>query len=236
VGVADAPLGRTGSPAARPISELAMEAPGGFTLIPGSVGIARMTELSPPERDRLLASLAELDDAADLIIVDTGAGLGREVVSFSRAADLALVVVTPEPTSVADAYALIKCILKRDKARDLRPRLPGGETLPRVGLIVNQATSLREATEVHARMAAVCERFLGYALPLLGWIVQDARIAACVRRRRPLLVVEPQAPAVQHVRALARGIAQELRIEAPAAGAARTGGLSGLLSRVLRGG
>jgi flagellar biosynthesis protein FlhG len=236
VGVAEAPLGRSGSPAARPIAELAMEAPGGFTLIPGSVGIARMTELSPLERDRLLASLAELDELSDLIIVDTGAGLGREVVSFSRAADLALVVVTPEPTSVADAYALIKCILKRDKARDLRPRVPGGETLPRVGLIVNQATCQREASEVHARMAAVCHRFLGYALPLLGWIVQDARIPASVRRRRPLLVLEPQAAAAQHVRALARGIAQELRIATAEGGATRAGGLSGLLSRVLRGG
>jgi len=180
-----------------------------------------------------------------LIIVDTGAGLGREVLSFSRAADLALVVVTPEPTSIADAYALIKCILRREeRARDLRPKLPGGESLPRVGLVVNQASSEGEAVAVHARMSAVCLRFLAYTLPLHGWIVQDARIAASVRRRSPLLVADPGAPAAASIRTLAGALSTELRLPSvglpnrpgPPAPEKRQGGLSGLLSRVLRGG
>src|SRR6185295_17186389 len=80
VGVTDQPV--SGAIQTRPVSELAIDAPGGFKLIPGSVGISRMTELSPDERDRLLAALAELDQTSDLIIVDTGAGLGREVIGF----------------------------------------------------------------------------------------------------------------------------------------------------------
>jgi flagellar biosynthesis protein FlhG len=232
------------------IVDLAVDAPGGFRLIPGSVGISRMTELSAPERERLLAGLAELDASTDLIIVDTGAGLGREVLSFSRAADLAIVVATPEPTSIADAYALIKCILKRDdKARPLRPLSTGGESLPRVALVVNQASGAPEAQAVHARMASVCLRFLAYPLPLLGWIPQDARVPLAIRKRSPLLVADPGAPAAHAVRILAQSIARELRIDVqPAASGVRVqravpgpaptrpGGLSGFLSRVLRGG
>jgi flagellar biosynthesis protein FlhG len=233
------------------IADLAVDAPGGFRLIPGSVGISRMTELSPPERERLLAALAELDASTDLIIVDTGAGLGREVLSFSRAADLAIVIATPEPTSVADAYALIKCILKRDdRARPLRPQPPGGESLPRVVLVVNQASGEPEARAVHARMASVCIRFLAYPLPLLGWIPQDARVPSAIRRRSPLLVADPAAPAAHAIGTLAQSIATELRLkiqpsqtQIPDVRDSRTGseprragGLSGLLSRVLRGG
>ncbi|MEX2219875.1 MAG: P-loop NTPase [Phycisphaerales bacterium] len=242
VGVADAPAASAPSapPARRSITEIAMDAPGGFRLIPGSVGVSRMAELSGDERDRLMASLAELDQSTDVIVVDTGAGLGREVIGFSRAADLAIVIATPEPTSIADAYALIKCILHGDrgKARPLRPPSPDGG-LPRVVLVVNQASDQREAAAVHARMAAVCQRFLGYTLPLLGWIMHDARVPASVRSRRPLLLSAPGSPAAGAVRALAGAVARELRLESGAPAPARgggSGGLSGLLSRVLRGG
>jgi flagellar biosynthesis protein FlhG len=212
-----------------------------------------MTELSSSERDRLMAALAELDASTDLIVVDTGAGLGREVLSFSRAADLSIVVATPEPTSIADAYALIKCILKREeKARPLRPHSSGGESLPRVALVVNQTSGQPEAQSVHARMAAVCHRFLGYSLPLLGWIPQDARVPIAIRKRSPLLVADASAPAALAIRSLASSIARELRLpprpmpgtaletirKGPAADtpARSGGGLSGFLSRVLRGG
>lgn len=248
VGVSDAPApvgqpsrltaGGTPAPHKASLSELALDAPGGFRLIPGSVGIARMTELSSQERDRLISGLSELDQTSDLIIVDTGAGLGREVISFSRAADLSIIIATPEPTSIADAYALIKCILTTGapKARSLRPSQPGGEIVPRIALVVNQVAGKREAEGVHARMAAVCHRFLAYPLPLLGWVVQDARVALSVRKRRPLLVESPGSPAAADLRALAERVAQELRIGANSVSGVRSGGLSGLLSRVLRGG
>jgi flagellar biosynthesis protein FlhG len=241
----------TSSAPQRAITDLSVEAPGGFRLIPGSVGISRMTQLSGPERDRLMASLAELDASTDLVVVDTGAGLGREVLSFARAADLAIVIATPEPTSIADAYALIKCILKRDdKARPLRPQSSGGESLPRVALVVNQASGQPEAQAVHARMASVCMRFLAYQLPLLGWIPQDARVSVAIRKRSPLLVADPGAPAAEAIGILSRTIAAELRLSTSKPQAAEgsgplpgssvrppqpRGGLSGLLSRVLRG-
>src|SRR4030095_6298620 len=90
--------------------------PGGFKLIPGAVGIARMADLSPREQARLVSGLSDLDREADLVLIDTGAGLGREIISFMNCADMAVIVTTPEPTAIADAYALIKCVARRMNA------------------------------------------------------------------------------------------------------------------------
>ncbi len=208
------------------LREIAVDAPGGFRLIPGSAGVARMAELSPLERSRLLGALDQLEDDTELLIVDTGAGLGREVLSFMGSSDLSLVIATPEPTSIADAYALIKCALL------------GSARPPRVALVVNQVSSKKEADAVHARMAAVCSRFLRYRLPCLGWVAQDPQVGAAVRRRSPLILSEPRCQASRDLRRLACVLVDnlELRHARDNRPASRLSGLSGLWSRLtLRG-
>lgn len=208
------------------LREIAVDAPGGFRLIPGSVGVARMAELAGHERARLMSALDQVEDGTELLIVDTGAGLGREVLAFMQSADLALVIATPEPTSIADAYALIKC------------SLVGTPRPSRVALVVNQVSSKKEAESVHARMAAVCARFLHYRLPCLGWIAQDSQVVAAVRRRTPLILDEPRCPASRDLRRLACVLVEnlELRHASDPRAAGRLSGLSGLWSRLtLRG-
>jgi flagellar biosynthesis protein FlhG len=196
----------------RLLREIAVEAPGGFRLIPGAVGVARMADLAPREQARLLAGLDELERDADVLIVDTGAGLGPEIISFIHAADLAVIIATPEPTSIADAYALIKCsVLAPRQARRAHGLRPDPATnAPRLGLVVNQAAEPQEAAGVHARIAGVCQRFLGYPLPLVGWVTQDARVGGAVRKRRPVLLESEKCQASRDLRELAGAIARIL--------------------------
>lgn len=157
------------------VDEIAVDAPGGFRLVPGAVGVARMTELAHEQRRHLMSALVELERASDLIIIDTSAGMGTDVTTFLSSGDLGLIVATPEPTSITDAYALIKCMAQRG----------GGG---RLELVVNQAERRKDAMRVYHRIAGVAQRFLGEAIPLAGWIPRDARVGEAVRKRRPLLL------------------------------------------------
>lgn len=207
------------------LRDIAVDAPGGFRLIPGSVGVARMAELATHERARLLSALDQVEEGTELLIVDTGAGLGREVLSFMQAADLSVVIATPEPTSIADAYALIKCSLLSTP----RPA--------RVALVLNQVSSKKEAESVHSRIAAVCARFLNYRVPCLGWIAQDSQVGAAVRRRIPLILEDPRCQASRDLRRLACVLVDNLELRHAPDARPRLSGLSGLWSRLtLRGG
>jgi flagellar biosynthesis protein FlhG len=217
------------------IGELSVDAPGGFKLVPGAAGVSRMADLSPHEQARLLAGIAELERSADLLLIDTAAGLGRDVLSMIRIADLALVVATPEPTSIADAYALVKCAVMAGNDRGAHGLRASGEESPGLVLVINQAVDAKEAVAVHARIAGVSRKFLGYELPLLGWVPRDDKVSDAVRKRRPLLLEHPRSQAARGVQDLAlaalaaiepKGQARPRRLE----------GLSDLWSRlILRG-
>src|SRR5207248_4421495 len=119
--------------------------PGGFHLIGGASGLARMADLTDFDRQRLVDALGQLEQKTDIILIDTGAGISPNVLSFTRAADHVLVVTTPEPTAITDAYAVIK-VLSRD----------GVER--RISLLVNQVRSATEAFVVHERIAKVARQ------------------------------------------------------------------------------
>jgi flagellar biosynthesis protein FlhG len=206
VGVADS--GVVGSRSA--LADLAVDAPGGFRLVPGSAGVARMAELSEHERARLLAGVAELERDADLLLIDTAAGLGHSVLELMQVADLCIIVVTPEPTSIADAYAVIKCAAAQ-------PAGPAGRSA-RLGLVVNQARDHAEALAVRTRISGVASRFLGFQVPLLGHVALDHRLTLAVRKRTPVLIDAPRATCSRDIRALARGLVAAL---APPPAAAR---------------
>jgi flagellar biosynthesis protein FlhG len=217
------------------LGELAIEAPGGFKLVPGAAGVSRMADLAPQEQARLLAGVADLERSADLLIIDTAAGLGRDVLSMVRIADLSVIVATPEPTSIADAYALLKCVVvaaKERGAHHLRHISPADLNL---AMVVNQAADKKEAKSVHARIAGVCQKFLGYSPSLLGWIAHDRHVGDAVRKRRPFMLEHPRCPASRCVESVATGALATLS-PAKAGGHRKAEGLSDLLSRlVLRG-
>src|SRR4051795_12249496 len=124
------------------LHEVMVTAPGGFKLIGGASGLARMADLTDFDRARIVDALGELEQQCDIILIDTGAGISPNVLSFTRAADHVLVVTTPEPTAITDAYAVIK-VISRD----------GCER--RLSLLVNQTRGPGEGRVVHERIAKV---------------------------------------------------------------------------------
>tara|TARA_R110000868_G_scaffold411617_1_gene706205 strand:- start:287894 stop:288898 length:1005 start_codon:yes stop_codon:yes gene_type:complete len=192
------------------LEDLAIDAPGGFRLIPGSVGIGRVGELDERERLTLLNRLEDLQEHNDVVMIDTSAGLGDSVTTFVHAADFGLIVVTPEPTSVADAYALIKVLIMgadgQGEGEVARPR-------PKLAMIINQATNEKEANQVYSRMAGVCDRFLGYQIPMLGYIRSDKRVVKAVKARSPYMIETPKSPAGKDMTRLAAALTEWAGIE-----------------------
>lgn len=214
------------------MASIAVEAPGGFRLIPGAMGVAEMADLSPVMHRAIVNGLAEIEADSDVVVVDTGAGLSGGVTSFFDAADLGVIITTPEPTSIADAYALIKCV---------RLMTPGNscETVSRAGptplaLLINQVTGPHEAKKVHQRVSAVAVKFLGCRIPMLGWIRQDEAVGIAVRRRKPFLLHSPKSMASKDIRTVAMSLSRILSITPVLrAGLSRRGDL-GRIFRMVR--
>ncbi len=194
--------------ARRSINDIVVDAPGGFKLVPGSAGIGRMADLNAGERRWLVSALVELAAQADVVLIDAAAGVGQGVTSLLHAADLSIVVTTPEPTAIADAYALIKCLM-------MESDLPPNTEDDRIALVVNQTREPLEAFATHARIAGVCERFLGLRLPLLGFVAQDVRVGEAVRAQKPYTILDPGTMASRNTADLAVAIINMLGIERP---------------------
>lgn len=190
------------------LSEIAVDAPGGFRLVPGAVGVARAVELSDGECSNLIHSLESLERESDALLIDTGAGVGPDVLGFVRIADISILVVTPEPTSIADAYALIKSVSERGGRADSNGQPPvAGFGGMRFALVVNQTRARQDAKRVHARLDGVCRKFLGRRLPLLGCVCRDDRVSESVLRRQPLLLHYPKSQSAKDLRQLADTLA-----------------------------
>jgi flagellar biosynthesis protein FlhG len=189
------------------LSDVIVKAPGGFRLIGGASGLARMADLSDYDRQRIVDSLAELEETTDIILIDTGAGISPNVLSFTRAADHVLVLTTPEPTAITDAYAVIKVISRAGgDAHMISPGNGGGDR--RISLLVNQARSPGEARVVHERIAKVARQFLNVSVLDAGYLYADEQVPIAVRKRTPFVLTSPKCPASDCVAKLAMRLEQ----------------------------
>jgi flagellar biosynthesis protein FlhG len=158
--------------------------------VPASSGFEDMARLGGGQLVSLLAHFDALAARFDVVLIDTGAGISPAVLCFALAADLRLIVATPEPTALTDAYAMLKILATRY-----------GET--RAEVIVNQARSAGEAERTFAHLARVTERFLGFTPRALGHLPLDAEAGAAVRRQQSVLELAPGAPVSRALEALA---------------------------------
>ncbi|MFL1464102.1 P-loop NTPase [Roseococcus sp. DSY-14] len=161
--------------------------PAGFAVLPGRSGDAG---LAGDDGAALLALLRALPGE---VVLDLGAGLGTQQRRLAAAAGQLLVVATEEPTSLTDAYAVLK--LHRLDA-------PSG----RAGVVVNQAAHAPAARRVHGALDAACRSFLGGGVPFLGWVRRDAHVGQAIRAQAPLLTRFPNCAAAEDLRALARAL------------------------------
>lgn len=162
----------------------------------GASGIGSTGGYSEPDRRRLVELLATLEQSADLILIDCGAGVAPSVTSFARAADELLLVTTPEPTALTDAYALVKTLHQLGDA-------------PATRVLVNQVRDAAEGRHVGDRLAEVAARFLGRVVTPLGSVPRDDSVGRAVRQRRALVELLPGSPAAAAFSMLAQRWEQE---------------------------
>lgn len=179
------------------LSETIVDAVGGFQIIPGASGLTNIAAMGERERQRLINQMRRLEEDLDIMIVDTGAGVGPNVMGFLAGSDQQLVVTTPEPTAITDAYAIIKAMALQKSATDVR-------------LLVNMVASEREGIAVFQRIKHVCKEFLSLDIWYAGHILQDANVRSAVRRRKPFLLATPYCEASFDVQHLARRVTRNL--------------------------
>ena len=162
------------------IDEIVHIGPGGVEMICGASGLEKLADISEFQRLRLTSELTNLQSQSDAIIIDTPAGISRSVVGFCLAADHVLVVTTPEPTAITDAYAMIKVLV-------------GNAFAGRIGLIVNMAETRAAGRKVYQQIAGVARQFLHANVDCAGVLVRDERLRRAVRMRQPVVLAYPKA-------------------------------------------
>jgi len=180
------------------LMQVLVQGPGGLQLIPGSSGIAKLADLGPKARANIIHGLDELQYETDFIIIDTMAGIGQNTVSFCAAADELILVTTPEPSAIVDAYAMIKTV------HHVHDDVP-------VRVVVNMVGSEEQARAVANKLGRVSQQYLNKQISCLGYIFRDQHVSQGVMQSHPFLLRFPTAPAAKCVHALAtRLINQEV--------------------------
>ena len=177
------------------LRDILFPTPYGFDILPASSGMSEMLTLSTGQKLELLEAVDELEDELDYLIVDTGAGISDNVLYFNMAAQERLVVLTPEPTSLTDAYALIKVL-----------KLTHG--VEHFKVCVNMAPDITTARDMFIRLHQACDHFLsGVSLDLVGVVPRDTGVRKAVVRQLPFCESDPQSPAARATMQLAQTIA-----------------------------
>lgn len=157
------------------ILDIMEEGPEGIKFISGGSGVQELIKIDKNQLANLLIQLGKLDEEADIIFIDTGAGLSNNVLSFVYAAKEIILVTTPEPTSITDAYALIKIITQKDRSKKIK-------------LLINRAEDVIEAENLLNKLNEVSEKFLGVKLHKLGYILNDKNVSKAVKSQQPFVL------------------------------------------------
>ncbi|MEV5024737.1 MinD/ParA family protein [Paenibacillus sp. LPE1-1-1.1] len=197
------------------IWEIVQEGPEGLHFIAGGSGFRDLMDLSAEQLDRFADEISKLHGKYDLILFDTGAGLSKETVKFITAAQETIVVTTPEPTSITDAYALIKMVKTMEVDVQFK-------------LIVNRASDAREGKQTADKISMVSQRFLQSELPHLGILPDDPNVSKAVKRQIPFTVAYPGSEASVAIERIAKQFLEIPQSSAP------SGGVKGFLHKMFR--
>ena len=201
------------------MKDIITEGPNGIGFISGGSGIQEMTNLTKEQLINLSSSLTELDEMSDIIIIDTGAGISDAVMEFVMASSEVLLVATPEPTSITDAYALLKTLNKKTAFVKEHSKIQ---------LIANRVSDAEEGYELYNKLQLVVEKFLDVSLSYLGSVPKDNNMVKSVMMQKPVIVSYPDSPAA---RAFENLSSKMMGVE-PVAPSGRRG-IAGLFSAVL---
>lgn len=172
------------------LEEILLPVTEGLDIVPGGSGIHELADLPQDALEGFVRSLRDLEHRADFILVDTGAGISRGVLNFVLAANEVLVVTTPEPTAITDAYGLIKAIDQHNP-------------LAQVRLLINMAESEQEARAVAQKLIMIVDRFLDVEVSFLTWLEKDPNVSRAVLQQQPFYHAFPYGPTTRRINMLA---------------------------------
>jgi flagellar biosynthesis protein FlhG len=198
-----------------PLDGVLAEGPNGLRIIAASTGVQELTRLEDCQKLRLVEALEEIEDRFDLIVIDCGAGIGDNVLFFAGAAQESLLVVSPEPTSLTDAYAAVKVLSQQAGVENF-------------AVVVNPVPTEAHGRDVFSKLTRVTERFLQARVRFAGWLPRDENLQRALMAQRPVVELFPRSPAS---RGLALLLSQLVDRSPPAS---LQGGLKFLWQRVQR--
>ncbi|WP_200897985.1 MinD/ParA family protein [Arsukibacterium sp. MJ3] len=172
------------------LDDIIIEGPFGIKIVPATSGSQSMTELSSVEHAGLIRAFSELKTPVDVLLVDTAAGISDMVLSFSRASQDVVVVVCDEPSSITDAYALMK-ILSRDHG------------VEKFKIVANMVRNMNEGQELFVKLSRVTDRFLDVSLELVATVPYDENVRKAARKQKAFIDAFPKTPASMAVKGLA---------------------------------
>lgn len=175
----------------RELGELLVDGPGGLKIVPASSGVAKLADLGPEELNGIVGAFSSLAEDVDVLIIDSAAGISPSVLQFCKAAQDVLLVVCDEPSSLTDAYALVK-VLARDHG------------VRRFHTVANRVDSSEHGRRLHRKIQAVCDRFLEIPLQYLGAVPEDALLRRAVQMQAPVVTAYPSSAATRAFKELAR--------------------------------
>lgn len=175
------------------IEEIITEGPMGIGFISGGSGVQDLVNLDKERIKKLIAKMVKLDSLYDVIIIDTGAGIADSVIEFVLSSPEVLLVVTPEPTSITDAYSLLKAVnRKKDFKREQKS----------IKVIANRVENGEEGQEIYNKISIVVSKFLNIQLEYIGYIPLDKKIANAVIEQKPVSLSAPNSEAAIHIRGI----------------------------------
>lgn len=200
------------------IRDIIINGPLGMDIIPGGSGIAELANLREDDLKRILVEMGKMDGDYDYMIVDTGAGISENVLQFVISGDDVVVVTTPEPTSLTDAYGLIKNVAREGYQGNIY-------------IVVNRVIRESEGQMVGQKLKLVSEKFLGLDLLMLGHIVQDSAVEQVIKEQKALIQEYPRSEASRNIFAIAERLV-ERNGEYAMTSSSSSGGIRGFFKKI----
>lgn len=185
----------------RELKELVTQGPEGIGFISGGSGIQELTRLTREQIIYLSNKLVELDELADIIIIDTGAGISDNVLEFVTASSEVLLITTPEPTSITDAYALLKTLNKKEDF---------SKEDTTINIISNRVSNDSEGNDIYQKLSTVVDNFLNFHIDHLGNIPQDPLALKAVIQQSPVTMIYQNSPSAIAYKKLAAKLCDDV--------------------------
>ena len=179
------------------VAEALTTGPEGVRFLSGGSGLTQLADITQTQMEILISGFKELDELADILIIDTGAGMSKTVTNFLRASHETIVVTTSDPTAIADAYAVMKAIAEDNS----QP--------PALKIVINRVENYREGMEVFSRLHRVCSRFLNMNPVNLGSIPYDRHLARAVKSQEPVALMYPSSESSRSIGTICKRLLDE---------------------------